>query len=1089
MLRRLFNIEPDERPAALTLTIYSFLMTAAYVLSNNATSSLFLARVENSDTYYPLLMTANTVITALLVFLLGRLSKRVPLNALAVWTSVLYAGVFIGLELALQIRLPLWQALVTAALYVVSMTQFTIVAFQFYLIASTIFDPRQSKRILGLVGIGGALAGIISGLALTPFTNLMASLLNSERLGTESVIVLTAVLTLLMALVTWYTKRFMVIEAEVGSETAEAAPQPGGWLTDPYLITLMVIVGAYIVAATTIDYQFQVVGNAYFLQATGSEDLAEKVFTQYKGTYTAAVGTAQLAMRLFVVGPVLVNFGLLAGLLLLPATVIGTATTFLASPRLWAATLMKGGDQVVRFTMNETATELSWVPIPAAQRLKAKPFISGTFIALMQGLTGLGIFTLKAFELEPLRLLSGVVLGICAVWIPAAVILRRGYLRKLMESIQKRDFAFEDLNIDTADSAIVRTVERQMRVGSEIEQLFLLDIMGDVQITPWAHVLKEVYGQTDSVPVRAQIIKLATRYPDIVPDDELMRLIETPSELSDEAMIAAGERGLTGVVPLLQERLTAEDDEQRAAAAGALLELGTEYTDDAVRTLRKMLQADSEQTNRAALYVVGQLDAEQATEVAQPDILRGLLRKSPPLRLVVLDVIPYTGAVLIPEVVRLLGSRTTEAAARDVLRQYPPEQVESDLLAVYQNDAASIDLRAGVSRALHDYRSEAVLQATVQALETPNRVLYNEAVDTLLVFARGGRLSSGVLDKLEGETLELARAMYRIISALQTVRQQDEPLLEEALRTDFDEMTPTLLKLAVMDKPDVDIESVIYRLEHRDERIMGNVLEILDNVLSSDERAVIVPLFDENTSDDLVEIGRKHFAGLEGALEKEIIFYINHGDDWQCAIALSYLMRHPRLDVHLGSGSLQRREGARQLLAQPGMAGDAATVVRREERQEDVMFSILEKTVLLKNSTLFRDISARDLYHIAQITEDVTLQAGDTLFQQGDPGSTMYIIARGEVRIHRGGTDVAVLEEGGAIGEIALLDQKPRTASATALTDVYLLAIHAEAFFRTITAHTDINRSIMQLLAGRVRHLLGTEAERAHAAADNLKRR
>lgn len=1086
MLRRLFNIQPEERPPAFVLTLYSFLMTATYVFTTNATSSLFLARVDNSDTYYPLLNPASAVITALLVSVFGRLSKRVPLNALAVWTSVLYAAAFITLELALQVRVVLWQAFVLAGLYVLSLTQFTIAGFQFYLIAGTIFDTRQSKRILGLVGIGGALAGITSGLALTPFTELMSALLNSERLGTESVIVLAAGLILLMALVIRQTRRYMVIDRDAEAnqpapQTQAAPPQTRSALADPYLITMMVIVGAFIIAATTIDYQFQVVGNDFFLAQTGNEDAAEQAFTQYKGTYTAVVGSFQLVMRLFVVSPVLVNFGLLTGLLLLPVTIIGAVGTFLISPRLWAATLMKGTDQTVRFTINETATELAWVPIPAAQRLRAKPFISGTYIALMQGVTGISIFALKAFDLEPLRLLSVIVLGVCVVWIPAAVALRRGYLRKLMESIQKRDFAFEDLNIDTADSAIVQTVERRLREGSEIEQLFLLGMMQDVRMTPWTRVLREIFQQSASVPVRAQIITLAARDPEILPDEELMRLIETSSELSDEAMMVAGARGLTGVVPLLRGRLSSSDDEQRAAAAGALLAIG-EDTNAAVRTLRMMLEMGDEATNRAALYTVRRLDALEAAEVVLPETLRGLLRKSPSLRLVVLDVIRHTGVALIPEIIGLLDSRTTEAAAREVLCSYPPAQVRESLLAAYTDAHTPAELRAGISRTLADYPHPEVLAAMVASLESPNRVVYNEAVNTLLTFARGGGLNADVLAQLEGEALRLARAMYRVEGALDRVSTQDEPLLVELLQADYDDMTPTLLKLAVMDKPDTDIESVISRLQERDERILGNVLEILDNVLSGEERAVIMPLFEAHTAAELAAIGQKHFPDMAKTLENELIFYINHGDDWQCAIALNYLMRHPRLNIQLGSGGLKMRDGTRQLLAQPGAAGDAATVVRQGERQEDVMFSILEKTVLLKNSMLFQNISARDLYHIAQITEDVKLGAGETLFEQGDPGSTMYIIARGRVRVHQGDVNVALLEEGGAIGEIALLDQKPRTASATALTDAYLLSIEADAFFRTMTAHVDINRSIMRLLAERVRSLLEMETARAHAA-------
>ena len=136
------------------------------------------------------------------------------------------------------------------------------------------------------------------------------------------------------------------------------------------------------------------------------------------------------------------------------------------------------------------------------------------------------------------------------------------------------------------------------------------------------------------------------------------------------------------------------------------------------------------------------------------------------------------------------------------------------------------------------------------------------------------------------------------------------------------------------------------------------------------------------------------------------------------------------------------------------------------------MLSTLEKTVLLKNSTLFENVNARDLYYIAQICEDVTLKAGDVLFEEGEPGDTMYIIARGEVEIYQGAHKIAVSRTGDPIGEIALLDDKPRTASARAVTDTDLLAIDSNSFFGTVTAHVNINRAIMRFLAGRMRDLM-----------------
>ncbi|MEM6527923.1 MAG: cyclic nucleotide-binding domain-containing protein, partial [Chloroflexota bacterium] len=1010
MLQRLVNIEPEERRPALILGIYYFLMTGAYVLSAASTSSLFLARVQNSDTIYPLLMAVNSVVTAAMVFLFGRLAKRVPLNALAIGTNIIFASTYLLLIALLQI-----EPWASAVLFIVTLIQGTIIVFQYYLITPTIFDARQSKRILGIVGIGGSIAGIISGLILAPFIALISSIAG-EQYGTEGVVVLVAVLLLIMAAVIRQTQPYMVFGETIDTDEPDA-PRPARSITDPYIIAIMVIVGSFILIATTIDIQFQTVG----IEAFNNN---ENAFTRFKGLYTAGTGALQVIIRLFVIGPLLVNFGLIAGLLVLPLTIIGSTIAFLIAPGLTTATLMKGGDQATRFTINETSTELAWVPIPAEQRLAVKPFVSGTFIAIIQGITGVGVYFLKQVGITDVRPLSFIVLGVCALWIPAAIFLQRGYLRKLLEGIRTRSVDFEDLDIDTADSGIVSTIETALRTGTDMERAFILSTIGDdVPLEPLTGVLGEVYHITESIPVRERILTLSADYPDILPDSELMKLIETPSALTDEAMYTAGERGLIGVIPLIVQRLNEPDYEMQAAAARSLVRMGGHELPQGMKTLRSLLQSDDTSANRYALDALLRIDVNRARAVAPPQLLVGLLQKSPAVQIRALRLVGHTAAPLLTNIVAMLENSTTEIEAQRTLQQYPPDEVRALLLATYQNPNTSNLLREAILRTLADYLEPDILPLLIQELDSPVRELYIETVSTLLEYSRQKGLPPDVLATVEGEELELARDMYSLDIALDTVTKEEETLLASAFRFDFDELMPSLLKLSIMDVPNTDIESVIYRLKERDPQIIGNVLEILDNVLSNTERAAVIPLFENRPIDELAEIGRTQFPDLDESLTDELSHYIESGDDWQKAVALDYILRHPGLGLRI---SHDVGADVRHMILRYNASEDNDTLNTEERR----MLSILEKTVLLNNSTLFHTLNPRELYHIAQITEDVELPAGTRLFKQGDPGDTMYIIVRGEVRIMHGATEIATLGEGEAIGEVALLDQKPRTASA-----------------------------------------------------------
>ena len=621
-LKRALRIEPDERQPALLLSVYYFLMTAGYVIGIAAIPSLFMARIAGSDDLYPLLMTANAVVTGGLVAVFSRLAKRVPLNALATGSTLMFAVLFLLLEGLLQITD--WAS---ALMFVLLIAQFNVAAFQYYLIAGTIFDARQSKRILGVAGVGGSIAGILSGLALPPFIRLLSnfgeqSLNGYTSFGTEAVVILMAGLLALTAVVIRLLRPHMVLSSRDNETDEPDADATSTNLFDPYLLTLMALIASYIFVATTVDTQFQAVGIAAF---NGDEN----AFTSFKGVYTAVVGALQMVMRLFVVSPVLVNLGILAGLMTLPTVIISTTVSYLFAPGLVTATLMKGGDQTTRFTINETSTELTWAPIPPEDRVRVKPFVNGTFIAMVQGVTGVLIFGANRLDVN----LSWIVLAVCAVWVPVVIYLQRGYVRKLLDSIQQRQFDFQDLDVDTADSATVQTVDQVLRGGTDTERAFMLDVIDSVNVTPWTSALAVAYQETDNAVVRGKIVDLAGHYPDILPDDELMRLVENAAELRDEAMIAAGERGLTGAIPLLRAQLDAEDDVIRAAAARALVTLNREYIQPARQTLRAMLTDENTDTNIHGLDAVNRLDARHASRVATPDILLNLLEKSSAVRL------------------------------------------------------------------------------------------------------------------------------------------------------------------------------------------------------------------------------------------------------------------------------------------------------------------------------------------------------------------------------------------------------------------------------------------------------------------------
>jgi CRP-like cAMP-binding protein len=116
----------------------------------------------------------------------------------------------------------------------------------------------------------------------------------------------------------------------------------------------------------------------------------------------------------------------------------------------------------------------------------------------------------------------------------------------------------------------------------------------------------------------------------------------------------------------------------------------------------------------------------------------------------------------------------------------------------------------------------------------------------------------------------------------------------------------------------------------------------------------------------------------------------------------------------------------------------------------------------------------------------VRFKAGQPIFVEGQRGSEMFIIEDGQVEIvrRRGAEDrsLVLLEAGDFFGEMALLEDLPRSATARALTDCRLLPIDASTFDLMLRDHPEVAIRIMRMLSRRLRQFDEAE-QRAHAIA------
>ena len=93
-----------------------------------------------------------------------------------------------------------------------------------------------------------------------------------------------------------------------------------------------------------------------------------------------------------------------------------------------------------------------------------------------------------------------------------------------------------------------------------------------------------------------------------------------------------------------------------------------------------------------------------------------------------------------------------------------------------------------------------------------------------------------------------------------------------------------------------------------------------------------------------------------------------------------------------------------------------------------------------------------------------TVEAGSVIFKEGDAGGVMYAVVDGEIDLERNGTVIETVGAGGILGELALIDTAPRSATATARTEARIAEVDQDRFMFLVHEHPRFALQVMRVL-------------------------
>ena len=134
--------------------------------------------------------------------------------------------------------------------------------------------------------------------------------------------------------------------------------------------------------------------------------------------------------------------------------------------------------------------------------------------------------------------------------------------------------------------------------------------------------------------------------------------------------------------------------------------------------------------------------------------------------------------------------------------------------------------------------------------------------------------------------------------------------------------------------------------------------------------------------------------------------------------------------------------------------------------------TIIEKVIFLKSVDIFEHATVEQLGRIAELTEEVHFEPGETIFQEGELGDAFYLLLSGRVFIEKNGNTLREIMEKEAFGTLEVLDFHPRAVTAKAVDQVRALKLNGQEFHDLLSLDIEMVEAVFRMLCGLVRRIL-----------------
>jgi AAA family ATP:ADP antiporter len=825
-INRVFNLRPGDFSRGVPVFTYYLFIITFYMMGRVARDAIFLDHFKAVQLPYADMSVAFLAIFVVALYIrAGRFFSLPNLQAASLlFFSLNLAGFWWGLH----VQRWTWLA---GVFYVWLGICGILSVTQVWTLANFLWTTREAKRLFGLLGSGGIVGGIVGGF-LAKWIAL--------RYGTEAILIVLASLLLVCAVLVPLIWRQ---QAAQHTEDPAAARHRPKTLVDsfrivtrsPHLTAIAALILLSSVVTTVAGWQ---------LKAIAKESIVQKdALAAYLGAFAGYTGVASLVAQLLITTKLLRRFGVGVALLVLPVSLMGGSLAVLMWGTLLAASIMKGSDGVFRYSVDTSAVQLLYLPVPANIKLEVKSFIDTVVWKAGDGLAALTLLLFATTLHFTPRQISLVNLGLLTAWVTAAFMASRYYVATLRENIQHVSLRPDEISVPTLDHSTSNIVAEKLNSSDPSEILYALEMF---EMGQQAYVHSGIKRLLDhpSSHIRQKAISVLSNSADRSVQVEISALLHDENlEVRTEALRYLTWHDHIDPASKIEKLGDFEDFAVCSATVAFLARSGEPQNVDAARLiLDKMIEETGSQRKQMRLeaarllaslppYFETQMGA--LLQDTDPEVLCNTVRAVGSLR----------AEAFISDLLLALGNDETAGDAADSLALFG-DTVVSRLLMELGDKKVPNGIREKIPQVLSRIGTNAAANALTENLVQVDIDLRFRTIAALNKMKEVRRNLALDRDVIETVMIAELTGHYRSYQILGTQGGVPDDELRLCMAAELERIF-RLMKLLF---PNLDLKNAYNSIQSNDPVRHSNALEFLDTTLNARLRTLLMPLLDSEVS-------------------------------------------------------------------------------------------------------------------------------------------------------------------------------------------------------------------------------------------------